>query len=113
MATAAKLGIVAPQGDLLERLRNVARELPAGELPDFIGELESIKATAWARLASPLPALQEHDELLEVEAAAQRLGVSKDYLYRHHADYPFTRRQGRKLLFSALGIEKHIRQQRA
>jgi hypothetical protein len=96
----------------MDRLRSVARELPAGELPDFIGELEAAKATAWARLAAPSPAIQEHDELLEVDAAAQRLGVSKDYLYRHHADYAFTRRQGRKLLFSALGIDKHIRQQR-
>ena len=114
MATAAKLGIVAPQGDLLERLRTVARELPAGELPDFIGKLESIKATAWARLSAPVSAPQVHDELLSVEVAAERLGVSKDYLYRHHADYAFTRRQGRKLLrFSALGIEKHIREKRA
>jgi hypothetical protein len=112
MATAAKLGIVAPQGDLLERLRTVARDLPAGELPDFIGELEAAKATAWARLAAPIPAA-EHDELLDVEAAAGRLGVSRAYLYRHHEQYAFTRRQGRKLLFSALGIDKHIRQQRA
>ena len=82
MATAPKLGIVAPQGDLLERLRTVARDLPAGELPSFIGELEAVKATAWARLSAPVSAA-EHDELLEVEAAAQRLGVSKDYLYRH------------------------------
>lgn len=112
MATAApKLGIVALRGDLMDRLRNFARELPSGELPDFIGELESIKATAWARLAVP-SAQEQHDELLEVEAAAQRLGVSKDYLYRHSQEYPFTRRQGRKLLFSALGIDKHIRQQR-
>jgi hypothetical protein len=110
MATAAKLGIVAPQGDLLDRLRTVARELPAGELPSFIGELEAVKATAWARLSAPASATAEHDELLEVEAAAQRLGVSKDYLYRHAQDYPFTRRQGRKLLFSAHGIEKHIGQ---
>lgn len=109
MATAPKLGIVAPQGDLLERLRIVARELQAEELPAFIGALESVKATAWARLAAPAPT-QEHDELLSVEVAAERLGVSRDYLYRHSREYPFTRRQGRKLLFSALGIEKHIRQ---
>ncbi len=110
LSAVPKLGIVAPQGDLLERLRTVARELPAGELPSFIGELEVVKATAWARLSAPASATAEHDELLEVEAAAQRLGVSKDYLYRHSQEYAFTRRQGRKLLFSALGIDKHIRQ---
>jgi hypothetical protein len=112
VSTAPKLGIAAPQGDLMDRLRNVARELPAGELPDFIGELEAAKATAWARLSAPSSVAQEHDELLEVEPAAHRLGISKDYLYRHSQEYPFTRRQGRKLLFSALGIDKHIRQNR-
>jgi hypothetical protein len=98
------------EGDLLERLRIVAREMPAGELPDLIGELEAVKATALARLISLAASSQPHDELLSIEIAAERLGVSKDYLYRHSEDYPFTRRQGRKLLFSALGIDKHIRQ---
>ena len=108
MATVPKIGIVGPRVDLLESLRDIARELPATALPDFIGKLESVKATAWARLATPT--LQEHDELVDVATAAGRLGVSSDYLYRHSAEYSFTRRQGRKLLFSALGIEKHIKQ---
>jgi excisionase family DNA binding protein len=100
-----------PQNNLLERLRAVACDLPARELPNFIGELEAVKAIAWSRLGSPVASLP-HDELLSVELAAQRLGVSKDYLYRHSEQYPFTRRAGRKLLFSASGIEKHIREQR-
>ena len=95
------------------QLFKAARELPAEELPDFIGRLESAKAVAWARLMAPASDPQEHDELLPVEVAAERLGISKDYLYRQHSQYPFTRRQGRKLLFSALGIEKYIQQQRA
>ena len=108
--------MTAGQADALKpalaHCRNAARDLPAAELPNLIGELEAIKATAWARLAAPTPAPQEHDELLDVEAAAGRLGVSRDYLYRHHEQYSFTRRQGRKLLFSALGIEKYIREKR-
>lgn len=115
VATAPKLEVMQPSqvNDLkaaLTRCRDAARELPPEELPDLIGELESIKAVAWARLTAPTPVPQEHDELLDVEAAAARLGTSRDYLYRHSQEYPFTRRQGRKLLFSALGIEKHIRQ---
>lgn len=94
-------------------LAQAARELPAEELPEFIGELESVKAAAYARLMSVGPAPQEHDELLSVEVASARLGISRDYLYRHHSQYAFTRRQGRKLLFSAFGIEKHIREKRA
>jgi len=99
--------------DIDTQLFKAARELPAEELPDFIGRLESAKAVAWARLMAPASEPQEHDELLSVEVAAERLGISKDYLYRHHSQYPFTRRQGRKLLFSALGIEKYIQQRRA
>jgi len=100
-------------GGLNESLKSAlaaARELPADELPSFLGELETIKAMAWARLASPAPISQPHDELLGVTEAARRLGVSQDYLYAHHKDYHFTGRQGRKLLFSAQGIERHIKQ---
>jgi hypothetical protein len=114
MAALAKLGIVQSGQDVLKPAlaccRAAACELPAEELAELIGQLESIKATAWARLTAPMPTPREHDELLDVATAAERLGVSSDYLYRHSRDYAFTRRQGRKLLFSALGIERYIRQ---
>lgn len=115
MATAAKLGTVPTENGRfdLHHLRKAAHELPPEELPDLIGQLECIKATAWARLMTPAPTPQEHDELLGVAEAASRLGISEDYLYRHSQDYAFSRRQGRKLLFSAQGIDRHIRQQKA
>jgi len=56
----------------------------------LIGRLEVAKATAWARLISPGPSSQVHDELLGVPEAARRLGVSEDYLYSHHQEYAFT-----------------------
>ena len=93
-----------------EDILRAARELPAQDLPELIGQLEAAKATAWARLSTPVAAPVGHDELLGVPEAARRLGVSEDYLYRHATGYPFTRRQGRKLLFSARGIDKHIKQ---
>jgi hypothetical protein len=86
-----------------------AREIPAEQLPEFIGRLESAKAIAWARVTAPAAAQGAHDELLGVTEAAKRLGVSESFLYTHHRDYAFTRRQGRKLLFSALGIDKYIK----
>jgi hypothetical protein len=88
------------------------REMTAEELPHLIGELESVKATAWARLSAPSPTPQQHDDLLDIEAAAERLGVSKDYLYRNHSKLSFTRRMGKRLLFSSLGIDRHIKQAR-
>lgn len=120
MSAAPKLGIVQPSethrleaAGLVERLLQVARESTPEELPNLIGQLESVKAVAWARLTIPTPAAQDHDELLDVQAAASRLGVSRDYLYRHSQEYAFTRRQGRKLLFSAQGIDRYIRQHRS
>ena len=94
----------------LQIVMMTAQELPKDELPALLGELEQVRCTALARLTSTPVAPQESDELLNVTAAAGRLGISRDYLYRHHRDFPFTRRLGRKLLFSATGIEKHIQQ---
>jgi predicted DNA-binding transcriptional regulator AlpA len=83
-------------------------ELPQEELPAFLAELERAKAVAWARLLAPVAA--PHDQLLDVSAAAQRLGLSKHYLYRHQSKYPFVRHDGRRVLFSALGIDAYIQQ---
>jgi excisionase family DNA binding protein len=97
---------------LLRCLAAAQSELPREELPALIGELESIKAIAFARLATPVQApTQNHDELLGVAEASKRLGLSRDYLYRHKGQFAFTRHQGRKVLFSAHGIERYIEQQ--
>jgi hypothetical protein len=97
----------------LQLVLRAATELPADEIARFLGELEEIRVTAMARLIGPAPSHpQQHDELMATAKAAHRLGVSKDYLYRNHHNFSFTRRVGRRLLFSTLGIEKYIRQQR-
>jgi hypothetical protein len=93
----------------LQNVLLAARELPAGDLPRLIGELEEIRCTAMARLSAPAPTQSQADELLNAAEAARRLGVSQDYLYRHHRTFAFARRVGRRLLFSASGIEKYIR----
>ena len=93
----------------LQRALNAAREVPVEELPRLLGDLEEIRCTALARLTAPIVAASQKDELLGVAEAADRLGMSKDYLYRHHCRFPFTRRMGRGLRFSALGIEKYIK----
>ena len=95
----------------LQAVLMAARELPAVELPRLLGDLEEIRCTAMARMATPPPPAQfQADELLSVTEAASRLGISHDYLYRHHRDFNFTRRVGRRLLFSAAGIKKYIGQ---
>src|SRR5580700_2337059 len=86
--------------------------MPPEQLPMLLGEIEVVRCTAMARLTSPAPAQDSGpDELLDVEEAAQRMSVTVDHLYRHSADYPFTRRVGGRLRFSALGMDDWIRGQ--
>jgi len=93
----------------LETVLDSVAQMPVSELPRLLGELEEIRATALLRMSAPAT-IQAHDGLLDVNAAAERLGVSTEYLYRHSSKLPFTRRMGRKLLFSEQGIATHIRQ---
>jgi len=94
--------------DALEPVLDLAKKLPREELPRLLGDLAEISATAHARLASPSVEARP-DELMSVERTAHRLGVSKDFLYRNSERYPFTRRQGRKLLFSSAGLDAYLR----
>ena len=92
----------------LQAALTAAETLPRADLPRFVGDLEGIRAVAFARLIAPTPVQQPPDELLAVQEAARRLCVSRDFLYRHHRRLPFSRRMGRSLLFSAQGIQKYI-----
>jgi excisionase family DNA binding protein len=104
---------VCPLYRTLKTIKTAIAELPQEKLPALIGELEFLKALALVRLARPpvQTTTQIHDELIGVAEASRRLGLSRDYLYRHKGQFAFTRHQGRKLLFSAQGIERYIQQQ--
>ena len=53
--------------------------------------------------------MMETDKLLTIDEAAAVLNTSKDYLYRHHHELPFTvRLSPRQLRFSAKGITRYI-----
>jgi predicted DNA-binding transcriptional regulator AlpA len=95
-----------------ERIQNV----PAEALPALIGETEALRARLWAKLqtAAPAPAPAperanggQPDTLLKASDAAERLGVSKRWMYAHADTLPFTRRlTGGTLRFSSRGMEK-------
>ena len=92
---------------MLDSLQNMQPE----RLPELLGELEVIRANALLRLSAPT--VIAHDDQVSVEEAAQRLGVSTGFLYRNWKRRPFTRRMGRKLLFSSRGIDDYIRKSRS
>ncbi|PYQ05208.1 MAG: hypothetical protein DMF82_09025 [Acidobacteria bacterium] len=91
-----------------EDLERLIAQAPHEDLPRLAGDFEAARAATWGRILAPRPASAETipDQNLPVDEAAGRLGVSKDYLYRHADRLPFTVRIGRKLLFSARGLEK-------
>lgn len=83
------------------------RELPLNRLPELFGQLEIIRSTAQLKMTVPAP-LQTPNQLLDAKAAAVRLGMSEDYVYRHASNFPFTRRNGRSVRFSSAGIDAYI-----
>ncbi len=93
--------------ELLELGLRAAREFDRDDLPKLMAMLEEVRATALLRLSNA-PAAPASDVMLDIETAAKRLGVSSHYLYRHAKKLPFSRRIGRKLLFSSQGIDRYI-----
>lgn len=111
MATAAKFGAVPTLADLIEDPLKVSA-LPREAIPHLRGELAQLDTLLLCRLLEDKNENgADGDQLLDVAEAAARLSVSPDYLYRHN-NLPFVRRVGRKLLFSAQGIDKYISKQR-
>lgn len=95
----------------LQELLNTLPNMGTDELPSLLGDLEHVKAAATARLwgATP-PAVQQAapDQLLDIKTAAERIGMSVDWLYDNKEKLPFTRRVGGRVRFSAKGIEHYI-----
>lgn len=95
----------------LEPALALAKNLAPEQLPHFLGELEAVRVTALARIATPA-AETKPDELVDVGQAAKRLGCSKGFLYHNHKRFPFARRIGRRLLFSSAGLDSYLKKTR-
>jgi excisionase family DNA binding protein len=92
---------------------SVIETLTVEEVAWTRGELSRLDSLLLTRLMSAnggLPPRPPTDRRLNVEEAAEKLGVSKDYLYRHADRLPFTVRIGRGLGFSEAGIDRYLRQ---
>jgi len=85
--------------------------LPPEELPRLLGDLEELRCMAMARLIVPAsPEERPNAELVDIDEAAKRLGMSASYLYRNHRQFSFSRKLGHALRFSAEGIASYIQE---
>jgi predicted DNA-binding transcriptional regulator AlpA len=100
----------------LDRLIADLDRLPADQLPEAIGALESVRARAWARLVASVtagPPPDPADTTVDVHEAARLLGMSPAWVYRNAGTLPFTRRVGgRSLRFSVAGIRRYLASRR-
>src|SRR5438270_6817517 len=95
----------------LETALTLASGLPTHQLPQFLGDLEQIRVTAMMRFSTH-PTTERKDELLNITEASRRLSLSTNFLYHNSNKFAFTRRVGRRLLFSSDGINEFIRARR-
>jgi predicted DNA-binding transcriptional regulator AlpA len=91
---------------MLDRFKGGA--LPVEEFPFLLGRMETVRETVRLQMAAPSP-LQAPDNLLDAQEAAQRLKMSKDWLYANAKELPFVVHMGSALRFSERGIEAYIR----
>ncbi len=84
---------------------HLAATLPPDRLPELLGELETIRITALARIQ---PAKDE-DRTIDAQAAADELGIARSTFYRNHKRkaYPFVSPEGGKLTASLAGLRRY------
>ena len=107
------MNVVPKLTDLISDLSKVSL-VPPEAIPALRGKLSELDTILLGRLLQSGNGQAEHsadgDKLLPAKAAAAKLGVSADWLYRHSQTLPFVVHIGRKVLFSEAGIGKYIRQ---
>jgi excisionase family DNA binding protein len=104
---------IAEPDDLAALVEDPTRvaTVPPSRIPALLSQLSALQSAIAARLISAdrdetTPA---EDTLLTVEQAAERLGVSTDWLFRRSRALPFVVRLGRHLRFSNRGIDRYLR----
>jgi len=101
---------------ILADLDRVIAESPQEQLPALLATLSARLALVASKIMASSPRNTGSSESLQgnlsVGEAAARLGISQDYLYRNARKLPFSLRIGRRLLFSASGLEKWVAQRR-
>ena len=97
-----------------------AETLDAEEARKAIAEVAAAQSTLAAlqcvllgRSAAAPPTHVSADENMSVAETARRTGMSRSYLYKNADSLTFTVRIGKRVLFSARGLERWQKQQQA
>lgn len=111
MARVLTLPVTVPTLDELAADPEQATSLPRPAIQALLHRCVAVQAILLGALAVSEPdrADSQPDRLLDVTEAANRLGMSPDWLYRHASKLPFVKRQGRTLRFSNHAIDAYIR----
>ena len=112
MASAQKLAAVPTLTDLLGDPARISA-LPRDTIAELRGQIATLDTLLLSRLLAGGKAQPgtDGDRLLTAAEAAQKLGATEDWLYRHANTLPFAVRVGKKhLRFSEAGMERYIRQ---
>lgn len=102
-------------GSVLDTLDRLTAEAHPDQFPAILTSLASLMVKIAARQmerSAEYPT-QEHvepDRNLSVDETARRMGVSRSWLYKNSPRLDFTIRIGRRLVFSASGLARWIRQ---
>ena len=94
----------SPLENYLPELEELVERVSREEAPALIGDLERLKARAWARLtqsqksSNPPKARHEPDRLISAEEAAEILGVKRRWVYAHAERIPGYQRLSRRCL---------------
>lgn len=112
MASGENVAAVPTLTDLLGDPARISA-LPMDAVAELRGQIAKLDTLLLSRLLTgekPQPGI-DGDRLLTAADAAQKLGATKDWLYRHANTLPFAVRVGKKhLRFSEAGMDRYIRQ---
>jgi predicted DNA-binding transcriptional regulator AlpA len=106
------IDLVPTLSDLLTDPARIAA-LPRDAIAELRGQVAKLDTLLLSRLLTgeqSQPGI-DGDRLLTAAEAAQKLGTTEDWLYRHANNLPFVVRVGKKhLRFSQSGMDRYIRQ---
>jgi predicted DNA-binding transcriptional regulator AlpA len=109
MARVMSMPTAVPTLDELAADPERATALPRATIQTLLHRCVGVQTILLGALTASEKTETEADTLIDVDAAAQRLGASKDWIYHNARHLPFVVRNGRLLRFSSRGIDRYIR----